>query len=430
MDRAEKINNYNDFSVNRKLYYAECIFEYFISILVTGSYLAKLTTSIGVSDEMTAILSELTAISGIFQIFSIYLSHKRPVKRWLTPLMAVPQILFASIYLIPLFDLKLSSSVLLFAIILIARSLTSVCSPIKIGWLISFVEPSKRGKFTATNNIISLFASIVFTYITGALIDRYEAKGDLNTAYLIFSITILVLAFLHFLTLLLVKDHEEYADEKKTSPFGSVKSLFANREYKRVILLYALIGIAGATTSPFLGTYQINELGFSMTLISTLNIIMTLLSALCMMIAGKYSTRTRYSKLIIRALYFYALGYVFIALSNTATGLVTYSLYRVIVLVGGTFHTIGLNNLIFDLVSPEERTSALAINTIVSGLSGFFTTIIFTPLVTYIQGAGNTFLGMNVYAQQVLGAISVVLYTAAIIFYHIACKSMLNKKGV
>ena len=137
-----------------------------------------------------------------------------------------------------------------------------------------------------------------------------------------------------------------------------------------------------------------------------------------------------YSKLIIRALYFYALGYVFIALSTTATGLVTYSLYRVIVLVGGTFHTIGLNNLIFDLVSPEERTSALAINTIVSGLSGFFTTILFTPLVTYIQGAGNTFLGMNVYAQQVLGAISVVLYTVAIIFYHIACKGMLNKKGV
>ena len=125
-DRAEKINNYNDFSFNRKLYYAECVFGYFISILVTGSYLAKLTTSIGISDEMTAILSELTAISGIFQILSIYLSHKRPVKRWLMPLMAVPQILFASLYLIPLFDLKLSSSVLLFAIILVARSLTSV----------------------------------------------------------------------------------------------------------------------------------------------------------------------------------------------------------------------------------------------------------------------------------------------------------------
>ena len=427
---SETINKYDEYGRNRRLYLAECVFEYLISILVTGSYLAKLTTSIGISDEMTAILSELTTVSGIFQIFSIYLSHKRPVKKWLMPLMILPQILFALVYLIPLFDLKLSSSVLLFVIILLARSLASVCGPVKIGWLISYVEPSKRGRFTATNTIISLLASIAFTFVIGVLIDYYEALGDLNKAYLIFSIIILVFTVFHFLTLLFVKDDPNLNTEKKTSPFGSMKNLLSNREFKRVTLLYTIVSIAGAVITPFLGTFQINELGFSMTLISTLNIIMTVLNVVCVFLVGKYSVHTKYSKLIISSVYFYSIAFIFIAMSTTATGLVTYTLYHIVMLISGAYYTIGVNNLLYDIVSPEERVSALALKTIVTSIAGFATTLLFTPLVTYIQGAGNTFLGLKVYAQQVLAVIAVLIYVIAMLFYHLACKKLLDKKNV
>ena len=50
------------------------------------------------------------------------------------------------------------------------------------------------------------------------------------------------------------------------------------------------------------------------------------------------------------------------------------------------------------------------------GLAGFLATLAATPLVNYIQGAGNKFLGISVYAQQVLSAVSFVFAVLVIIY--------------
>ena len=73
-------------------------------------------------------------------------------------------------------------------------------------------------------------------------------------------------------------------------------------------------------------------------------------------------------------------------------------------------------NLIFDYVSPEKRSDALMVKQTIYGLAGFLATLAVTPLVTYIQNNGNRFLGLNVYAQQVLSAVSVVLGVLVIVY--------------
>ena len=88
------------YETSRVMYIIEALFEYFISLLVSGAYLAKLTTTVGLSDSTTAILSSITSLSGIFQIFSIYLAHKTPVKRWIIPMQITAQSMFAALYLI------------------------------------------------------------------------------------------------------------------------------------------------------------------------------------------------------------------------------------------------------------------------------------------------------------------------------------------
>lgn len=421
---------HDEFKFSRGLYFVECLLEYFINILVSGAYLAKLTTTIGISDGMTAILSELTALSGIFQIFSIYLSHKTPVKKWLIPMMTVPQLLFAGVYLIPLFDIKLSASAIFFVAIFAARAIASVASPIKLNWFMSLVEPTKRGQFSATNVIISTVGAMAFTFTASALIDYFEESGNMNGAYLTFSIMILVLTFLHVLSLMLARENAAPTVFKSESPFSSIGVLMKNKAYMRVVVLYALFGIASATTTPFLGTYQINELGFSMTFISVLDIVMSILTIIATYFFGKYSMHVSYSNLVRMSHIFYVFAFAFIIFTTPSIGVFTFIGYRIMLLVGGAMRTASATTLLYGMAPPEDRITALAINTIVTGVISFVTTLAITPLVNYIQSSGNTVFGMQIYAQQVLAVISTSLFVAVILYYHVFCKKLFKESGM
>ena len=418
---------HDDYKFSRILYYVECLLEYFISILVSGAYLAKLTTTIGISDGMTAILSELTALSGIFQILSIYLSHKTPVKRWLIPMMTLPQLLFAGVYLIPLLDIKLSASAIFFAAIFAARAISSVASPIKLNWFMSLVEPSKRGQFSATNVIVSTIGAMAFTFTASSLIDYFEAAGNMNGAYLTFSIMILVLTALHVLSLVLAKENAPPTVFKNESPFASVSTLLKNKAYMRVVVLYALFGIASATTTPFLGTFQINELGFSMTFISVMDIVISILSVLATYYFGRYSMHTSYAHLVRMSHIFYVFGFAFIVFTTPSFGAFTFIAYRIMLLIGGAMRTASATMLLYGMAPPEDRTSALAINTIVAGITGFLTTLALTPFVAYVQESGNQLFGIQVYAQQLLAIISVILFIIVMLYYRFRCKRLLEE---
>lgn len=52
-------NNFNSFNYkrSREAYMAQCTVEYMISLHVTGVFLAKLLTSIGISDAISGIAS-------------------------------------------------------------------------------------------------------------------------------------------------------------------------------------------------------------------------------------------------------------------------------------------------------------------------------------------------------------------------------------
>ena len=68
-------NNYNsmEYKRSRAAYMAQCTFEYFISLLVADAFLAKLLTSLGISDSMVGIISSFISIAFIIQLMSIFL---------------------------------------------------------------------------------------------------------------------------------------------------------------------------------------------------------------------------------------------------------------------------------------------------------------------------------------------------------------------
>ena len=75
-----------------------------------------------------------------------------------------------------------------------------------------------------------------------------------------------------------------------------------------------------------------------------------------------------------------------------------------------------LINLIYDYVAIEKRADSLAVCQAASGVSGFVATLAASPFIAFVQKNGNSLLGMNVYAQQVVSAVACMVVMAAVLY--------------
>ena len=400
------------------MYITYALFDHFISLLVSGAYLAKLTTSVGISDSMTAILSAIITLSGVFQVFSILLAHKTPVKTWVIPTIFITSILFSLLYLIPLIGLKGNLSVLFLVVIIIANALKSVVSPILSNWFLNLVSSQNRGMYSSKIVMVSIIGGTIYTLIIGALVDKMEALGKAQDAFKILMGLILVLIIGQILPLILSKEKHDVID-KKIGFFSPVRSLVRNKSYRTAVIVFALFGFASGLTTPFLGTYQINELGFSM---STIAIMDTIVNAICvaaLAFFGRYSF-THSKKNIISLSYLFAiLAFVLLIISTPSIALITFPAYRAVLTFYSSANCVSASNYLFEVTPPEDRTAAISISTICSGLSGFCATLIASVIFDAVQKNGFSIFGIRLYAQQVMAIISLVIIIALSVFWTI-----------
>ena len=158
---------------SRGAYTAQCAFEYLITILVTDAFLAKLLTHMGFSDAVIGVIASLTAFSFLFQLLSIYLmAHLRNTKRTVMIFSTASQMLMMSLYLVPFIPVGVTvKTVIVVGFILLAYICQYVIMSVHFKWANSYVDPTKRGEYSAVKEMISLVAGIVFTLIAGQLID-------------------------------------------------------------------------------------------------------------------------------------------------------------------------------------------------------------------------------------------------------------------
>ena len=402
----EKLND--GYGLTRLMYMVEALFEYFISILTTGVYLAKLTSTIGISDSMTAILSAITSLSGVFQIISIYLAHKTPVKRWVVPMQLITSLMFASLYMIPLFGLKKNVSLVFFIIIVTANALKMIASPIKTNWFLPLVPSHERGMYRSKLTIMSVVGGTLFTLFASAVIDYFEKNGSENSVFIALTVMILILVIGHVMPMVVSKEKYEVRD-KHESPLKSVSTLFKNKNYRRIVIVFTLYSIAVGITGPFLGTYQLNELGFSLSFIAGVDVFINIIWIALLAFFGTYSFKHTHKHIMSIGYVTSAIAYFFVIISTPVTGMITFTIYRAITTIYSATNSVSHTNMIFEATPPEDRTSGVAIATICSGVCSFLATLAATPFVDYIQANGLVIFGMQVYAQQALATVSMFI---------------------
>lgn len=429
---AEKVKSVaaraDPYKYSRVLYIVEAMLEYFISIAVGTVYLARITAYIGIPDSLTGILSSFVSLGCGFQLVAIFLANKRPVKRWVTALHMVSQTLFALIYFVPGCKLSVTAKTAIFVVLLLcAQILHNIINSPKINWYMSLVDNGKRGRFTANKEIVSLLGGIVFSFGLGNLIDYYIGNGNLSTAFTVCGIGLFVLMMLHSLTLLLSKEKPP-SDAEKTPIGRSVKALLKNKTLFKIILVSVLWSVANYATLSFSGSYQAKELAFSTTFSSILIMAGSLIRALFSRPMGKFADKHSFVNLLFVCFSVAAVGYAVNMFTVPSNGKIFYAIYYILYCIGMAGINSATINLVYDYVEDELRTSALALKHTCAGLAGFFTTLALSPLLSLIQKNGNSFLGIPLYAQQLLSAFSLSVI-AALLIYMFTVVRKIPRKG-
>ena len=410
---------------SRLMYIFEAALEYLISILVAGSFLATITKEIGISDSLTGILSSVISLGCLFQLLSLTIRKAR-VKKLVVILSVINQAFFMLLYVIPLTGMKKQIKIVLFVVLICAAYLIyNFAHPKKINWLMSLVDDSSRGAFTANKEIISLVCGMIFSFLMGAVIDRFAESGQIRTAFILSAAVIFILMLLHTLTMIFTVE-KETPDSKNGNFLTGVKELVKNKNVLKITGVFVLYNVSNFASVPFYGTYQINELALSLKTVSVLVILGNISRILVSRLWGKYADRKSFAAMTEKCLIFLGIAQLCALFAVPKNGAVMFALYYFFygVAMGGI--NSAFINLIFDYVEPEKRSDSLAITQALSGVAGFLTTVVLSSLVASIQKSGNTIFGVHIYAQQLCTLIS-LLFTALSVIY---VKKVIIGKGL
>lgn len=400
------------------LYIFEAALEYLVAILCTSSFLATLTGSLGMSDSLTGIVSSFISMGCLFQLLSI-LIQVRKHKTFVTVLSIANQLLFTLLYVIPLFEINSNTKIIFFVVAIFgAYIIYNIAHPKKINWMMSQIGDKNHGSFTAIKQIFSLFVGMIFSFAMGKVIDHFTDKGDKQTAFIIAAIVIFVLMILHSLTLLFSNDLKA----ENTSSNINLKNIFGilkDKDALSVMIFFIIYYAANGITSPYYGTYKINELGMSLTLISLLTILGSFTRIFVERPFGKYADKFSFARMTEKCLIFLGLAYLCMTIAHPSNGTVMVVLYLIFHSMAMAGISSALINLVFEFVKPEKRTDALAMTQGISGIVGFLATLLVSPVVSLIQSRPDKCIklgGINIYAQQILSFAGLIIIVIGFIY--------------
>jgi Na+/melibiose symporter-like transporter len=398
----------------------ECAFEYFVAILVSGSFLAKLLQDAGFSDAMTGIISSFITLAFLFQLLSIFVIQKvKNIKRFAIFFHMMGNLFFMSMYFVPFLPFaKEFRQLAIVGCILIAYFGNYFVTSVLYKWGNSFVDPHKRASYSAGKEMISLITGIVVTLIVGYALDYYEAEKNLDGGFLFVAIGIFIFAACDFLCLMLIKNDMKQNEERHVVPLRTVmKKTLGNKNFVSVIILTIIWDVARYTTLGFLGTYNLTELAFTVGTMQLINIAGSLGRFAMSKPFGRYSDKHSYATGITLGMSIAAAGFGVLVVTSTATRLliIVYTILYNVSLAGVSQN---LFNITYSYVESEYFVQASALKNSIGGIFGFCASLLAGALLNYIQSNGNMLFGIHVYGQQVLALISFVLTVIAMLFTH------------
>jgi len=412
--------NSKEYKRSRKMYAAQCTFEYFVTILVGDVFLAKLLTNIGISDSLIGIISSFVTLAFLFQLLSVFVAGKiKNIKKTVIIFQTIMQVLFTSLYLIPFMPFSTSvKTVIVMVSIFCAYIFNYLVASILFKWANSYVNPANRAEYSAVKEMISLFTGIIFTLVIGWAIDKFESIGNIHGGFLFISAAMLVLTILNFISLMGIKNINQQENTHTNPPLSEIfKNTLGNRNFVNVIIMTVLWDVTRYITIGFLGTFKTNDLLLTVGTVQLINMLANLGRLGLSLPFGRFSDRHSYASGMKLAFAIAALAFG-INMFTTKDTWWCIIIYTVLFNISSAGSNQNSYNITYSYVKSDYIVHAMAIKNSIGGLFGFGASLVGSRILAHIQANGNSFLGIPMYGQQLLSAISFVMMIITILFVH------------
>ena len=420
-----------DYKRSRAAYNTQCAVEYFVQLLATDAFLAKLLKHVGLSDAAAGVVCSFFGFAFLFELFSIFLMSKRvDMKRTVILFDTIGILFFALTFLTPF--LPFSQPVKSFVVV--AGVFAGFFCKFGImtmyfKWANSFVAPEQRARFSALKEMISLIAGIIFTLIVGFIMDRFEAAGNLRGAFLFISAAVFVISVCSFITLKLIAPlPPEEKTEDSAPPFREVlKNTLGNADFRRVTVMSCLWCAAQYMITGFLGTFKTQELLLTAGYVQVINTLGNLGRFAASRPIGAFSDRTSFARGYRLGVAISAAGFLLIVFTTSKTWW--------LIIPATILHFSGLagtgqndSNIIYSYVDSGYFVQALAIKNGFAGIVCFLSALAGGKILSAVQANGNMILGIPLYGQQLLALLAVLLAVADVIYTKFVVEKMKIRK--
>ena len=398
-----------------------CAFEYFVAILVSGSFLTKVLVAVGLSDAMIGIISSFISLAFLFQLLSIPLSQcVTNTKRCVAGFRIASHLFFLTLYVLPFWSIpnEYKQVVAVFCV-LFAYFCLYLVSLLCAKWSDSFIDPTHRARFGASKEMVSLLGGMIVSLLVGYVLDAYEADGNLSGGFLFTAIAGLVFALCDFSCLLIMKNRINTQRKKEKLPTRDiVKNTLGNTAFLNILIMSVLRSVGVYFASGFLSVYYLKELAFSVLFVEVITMLGSLARCAISKPFGRYSDKKSFAKGMELGVWLEVIAYgiLMFATPQLRYFIIPASLLRSVAMAGINSNA---QNMMYSYIDKKYFVQASAIKNSVSGVCGFLASLAGGALLAHIQANGNTLFGIPVYGQQVLCGITFVLLLGTTLFLHL-----------
>ena len=431
--------NKQEFKTSRKLFTVDGATSQMIIQLVGGAFIASLISNLGIDDSLNGIIASFSVLACFFQpIATILTKNLKKFKLFVCITAITHRLLFSFIFFIPFLNISGQAKIAIFVVaFLLGHVFLQIGIPAAQDWIASLVPQKLRGKYFAIRDLIGVMSFAVITLIAGIILDKYEADNNMITGFFIIGSIVFLLALINIIALSNIKEPKiAYENRRGKEPHGrllkklyhshgtdfisDMKSAFHSRPFKKVIILNTMWQVILFFTTTYNALYQIKELNLKYTFIMTIGLFVNLTRTCVTPFWGRLGDKygmARILKYSFATMAVYNLLMVFTVPENAFFMLPAALIFSGI---AWGFVGIGMLGVQLDYLPGEKRISYLSINAAIGGICGFLASVLGGEILKKIQELKPVLFGRQIYAQQFINAIAVLLLILLIIYIKFA----------
>lgn len=339
-----------------------------------GVLLVAFALALGAGPLVIGLLAAIPFLAQAAQFPAIALVERgRQRKKLGVIALTVARTLILSLALLPFLPASGAPLAWLVAAQAVIAVLGSIAACAINSWFHQLLPPQGLGAFFAQRLLVSTALACAGTLGAGLLVDRLPLDNRLH-AYAIAFVLAGLAGFMSSHCLTRAPEPPMHDAGPAASLLGKLRAPFHDANFRRLLILLAGWNLATNLSAPFLTVYLIQQLGYSLSTVTSLWVTSQLASALTLFLWGRLSDRLSNKAILAVALPAYfacVLGLVFTRLGEPY-GLQLALLYAVHVVMGAASGGIGLatGNLGLKLAPQGQGTSYLAAVGLASAVAG------------------------------------------------------------